>query len=335
MEKTIPVPDTPLTDQVLDSFDPANLAGDLLVATWMVATVLCIYVPVLNQSFLRVVFALPMILFIPGYVLIAALFPGREELDGIERLALSFGLSIAVVPLIGLVLNYTPWGIRLDPIVVSLVIFTSAMLVIAQYRRSLLPVEQRFIVPFRAMVKSTRSELFEPGQSRLDRALSVILIIAIVAAIGTTTYVIVVPKEGEKFTEFYILGPGGKAADYPTRFPVGEEQSLIIGIGNHEYRNVTYSIETILLNMTFDISKNTSSLNAYLPLDTFIATLAHNETQEFPYTFTVDDRQYNRLQFLLFNETVPSSDVTGQDRINASYRDLHLWITVKPQISLP
>jgi uncharacterized membrane protein len=330
------VPDTPLTDQVLDAFDPANLAKDLiLVAVWMVAAVLCIYVPLLNQSFLRVVFALPMILFIPGYVLIAALFPGREELDGIERLALSFGLSIAVVPLIGLVLNYTPWGIRLDPIVVSLVIFTSAMLVIAQYRRSLLPSDQRFVVPFRAMVGSTRAELFEPGQSRLDRALSVILVIAIIAAVCTTIYVIVVPKEGEKFTEFYILGPGGKAADYPTRFPVGEPQSLIIGIGNHEYRNVTYTVETILVNMTFDTSTNISSVNAYRPLDSFTAVLAHNETREFPYTFTADDRQYNRLQFLLFNETVPSSDVTGQDRINASYRDLHLWITVRPQVVLP
>ena len=330
------MPDQPLTDQVLDAFDPASLAKDLiLVAFWMVAAVLCIYVPVLNQSFLRVVFALPMILFIPGYVLIAALFPGREDLDGIERLALSFGLSIAVVPLIGLVLNYTPWGIRLDPIVVSLVIFTSAMLVIAQYRRSLLSPDQRFVVPFRAIIESARSELFEPGQSRLDRALSVILIIAIVAAIGTTIYVIVVPKEGEKFTEFYILGPGGKAADYPTRFPVGEEQSLIIGIGNHEYRNVTYTVETILVNMTFDTTTNTSSINAYRPLDSFTATLPHNETREFTYNFTVDDRQYNRLQFLLFNETVPSSDMTGQDRINASYRDLHLWITVRPQVVLP
>jgi hypothetical protein len=25
----------------------------------------------------------------------------------------------------------------------------------------------------------------------------------------------------------------------------------------------------------------------------------------------------------------------GQDRINASYRDLHLWITVRPQVVLP
>jgi len=327
------VPDQPLSHQILDAFDPAHIAKDLVLVTlWMLAAVLCIYVPVLNQSFLRVLFALPMILFLPGYVLIAALFPGKEDLDGIERLALSFGLSIAIVPLIGLVLNYTPWGIRLDPIVISLVIFTAAMILIAQYRRSLLPPDRRFTVPFRQMLAGARAGLFEPGQSPVDKALSIILIIAIVAAVATTIYVIVVPKEGEKFTEFYILGPGGKAADYPTRFPAGEQQSLVIGIVNHEYRNVTYTVETILLNMTFDPATNTSSINAYQPLDTFTATIVHNETREFPYNFTVNDRDFNRLQFLLFNESVPSAGITGQDRINASYRDLHLWVTVRPRI---
>ncbi|MCK4222104.1 MAG: DUF1616 domain-containing protein, partial [Dehalococcoidia bacterium] len=56
---------------------------------------------------LRIVLGLPFLLFSPGYALIAALFPKKGSLDGIERIALSFGLSIAVVPLIGLILNYT------------------------------------------------------------------------------------------------------------------------------------------------------------------------------------------------------------------------------------
>jgi uncharacterized membrane protein len=206
------------------------------------------------------------------------------------------------------------------------------MLVIAQYRRSLLPAGQRFAVPFRAMAEGVRSGLFCPGQSGLDRALSVILIVAIVAAIGTTVYVIMVPKEGEKFTEFYILGPGGKATGYPTRFPAGEEQSLVIGIGNHEYRGITYTVETVLLNMTYDTSTNTSRIDAYQPLDSFSATISHNETREFSYNFTVDDQEFNRLQFLLFNGTVPGPGVTGPERIDASYRDLHLWITVRPQV---
>ena len=62
-------------------------------------------------------------------------------------------------------------------------------------------------------------------------------------AITLTVYVIAVPKEGEKFTEFYILGPGGKTEDYPTNLAVGEEGKVIIGVVNHEYAPATYELE--------------------------------------------------------------------------------------------
>ena len=72
------------------------------------------------ENILRKVIGLPFILFFPGYSFISFLFPERRELDTIERVALSFGLSIAITPLIGLALNYTPFGIRLTPILLSL-----------------------------------------------------------------------------------------------------------------------------------------------------------------------------------------------------------------------
>ncbi|MEM0075606.1 MAG: DUF1616 domain-containing protein [Conexivisphaerales archaeon] len=75
------------------------------------------------------------VLYLPGYVLLEALYPKADELDRLERLALSIGLSLALVPLVGLVLNYTPWGIRLEPILVSLIILTLALAVLAAYRK--------------------------------------------------------------------------------------------------------------------------------------------------------------------------------------------------------
>jgi hypothetical protein len=63
------------------------------------------------------------VLWLPGYTFIKALFP-EKELDNIERLALSIGLSLALVPIVGLFLNYTPWGIRLTPITLSLLALT-------------------------------------------------------------------------------------------------------------------------------------------------------------------------------------------------------------------
>jgi hypothetical protein len=47
---------------------------------------LFVLIPPLNQIYpLRIIFALPLLLFLPGYVLIAAMFPRRVELSGIER----------------------------------------------------------------------------------------------------------------------------------------------------------------------------------------------------------------------------------------------------------
>ena len=63
------------------------------------------------------------VLWLPGYTFTKALFP-EKELDSVERVALSIGISLALVPIIGLLLNYTPWGIRLTPITLSLLALT-------------------------------------------------------------------------------------------------------------------------------------------------------------------------------------------------------------------
>lgn len=67
------------------------------------------------------------LLFLPGAMMLAALYSKEGELGELERVVLSIGLSLAVVPLVGLALNYTPWGITLAPIMVSLAIFTEAL----------------------------------------------------------------------------------------------------------------------------------------------------------------------------------------------------------------
>jgi hypothetical protein len=73
------------------------------------------------------------VLILPGYTLIKALFPSNE-LDFKERITLSMGCSIAIVPLVGLLLNYTVWGIRITPIMFSLSIFTIILSNIGIYR---------------------------------------------------------------------------------------------------------------------------------------------------------------------------------------------------------
>jgi uncharacterized membrane protein len=164
---------------------------------------------------------------------------------------------------------------------------------------------------------------------RIDQLLSVILAVVIIIAIVTTVFVIVAPKERAQFTEFYILGEQQMAADYPDLIIPGLYYPMYVGVGNHEYRNVTYSIETWMTRTGFDTITNTTSILAMDPMDQLSLTLAHNATTVIPYSLVLKKKGYNRVDFLLFNESIPGPEVSGSDRINASYRDIHLWVDVR------
>ena len=286
-----------------------KVPSDLLTVIGLVIlTDLFVLTPGLSETAFRNILGLPLVLFLPGYALIAALFPAKSDLDGIERTALSFGLSIAVVPLIGLGLNYTSWGIRLLPILISLSVFTFAMCGLAYLRRAKLPEADAFEVPFRKMALELKAEILDKPEPGLDRALTIILVLSILLSVTTLIYVVITPKEGEHFTEFYLLGPEGMADNYPTNYTLGESGTVIVGVVNHEYRPVNYTMDVRLENRSLP-----------LPEDMQQVTLAHNETWEEPLTLTppVEGKDM-KLEFLLFNETDKSTP----------YRDLHLWINV-------
>ena len=61
------------------------------------------------------------LLFLPGFSLVKALFPLKKS-TSLETAVLSIGLSLSLLPLVALVLNYTPWGIRLVPVTLSLLL---------------------------------------------------------------------------------------------------------------------------------------------------------------------------------------------------------------------
>jgi uncharacterized membrane protein len=305
-----------------------KIPSDLLAAVILALATLLFTLTPLSSLPVRIPLGLLMVLFVPGYTLIAALFPKKSDLEGIERTALSFGLSIAVVPLIGLGLNYTPWGIRLTPVVVSLAIFTITMAAAAYWRRMHLPAEERFSIQFRETISTWKGEILADDKGRLDKALTVILIITILLSIAALVYVIVTPKQGEKFTEFYILGPGGKAYDYPTSVQVGNNSTVIVGVVNHEYVLVNYTMSiainntpmnSTLMNNTAFYDNSRNDLQLIYPITSMNLTLQHNETWEKPVTYVINhtgDRQ--KLEFLLYKE----------GNFTSSYRDLHLWVNV-------
>lgn len=172
----------------------------------------------------------------PGYALVAALFPRRDSLDSLERITLSVVLSIAVVPMICLILNYTSWGIGTCTIVgaVSGLILVCSLVALSRRRR--LPREERFEPRIR--LSFTR---FGRG-SRLDLVLTAALCLAILGAMGALAYVIAVPKHVERFSEFYALGANGIMQDYSQEATIGQPVVVVLGIINREDGDATYSV---------------------------------------------------------------------------------------------
>ena len=125
------------------------------------------------------------------------------------------------------------------------------------------------------------------GTSKLDRGLSISLMVAIVAALGCLGYFVATPNQGEKFTEFYILGTEGKAEGYPKQVILGDPVDIVIGVVNHEYQPASY-----LVKITIDGIEKTNVT---------VGTLAHKEKWEEEVSFVaqvVGERQ--RVDFCLY-----------------------------------
>ena len=275
---------------------------------------------------LRIILGLPFLLFIPGYALVMTLSPRSEGMGGIERVALSFGLSIAIVPLIGLILNFTWWGITLESTLYSIASFIFVMSIIAEVRRKRLQKQERFDIEFQL-------RLLGWGGSAWNKLLSVVLVIAILGALGMLGYVIATPSVVEKFTEFYILGPEGRVEGYPTEFVMegdkvilvrygdnktqevaSESGRVILRIVNQEHGKATYLVRVIINGEQVSVYLDGDALDEVGPI-----VLAHEEKWEHEIGFApyhVGNNQ--KVDFVLYKDGVPYFD-----------EPLHLWIDVE------
>ena len=75
-----------------------------------------------------------------------------------------------------------------------------------------------------------------------NKIISAVLITAIIICAGLIVYLAVTPQPSERFSEFYLLGAQGKAADYPSQTVSGQPVSVIVGIINHEGELSDYTV---------------------------------------------------------------------------------------------
>ena len=99
-------------------------------------------------TYLRAALGLIILLFLPGFVCVKAIYPNRnpaktsaQEIDTIERFVLSIGLSLALTSIVSITLYYTPFGLGIASVTLSLIVLTGAVSNFALLRENQAKVE--------------------------------------------------------------------------------------------------------------------------------------------------------------------------------------------------
>lgn len=283
---------------------------------------------VLDLQILQFLLAVPLVLVIPGYVFVAALFPEQNDtqrevtadetssISGFVRSTLSIATSFMLFALIVFVLDASPLLLSPVRIIAALTFVVVSLAFVAAHRRSSLPAETRLEVPIRTWIANVISTLHK-RDTGIDRVLNVILILAVLFAVVSVTYALTVPRKGDHFTEFYLLGPDGKLpSGNVSRKPTANQSDVIVGLRNHEYERMEY---TIVVAWT---QNRTASSNHVLR--TFSTPpLAHNQSWQTSYSLPrLQTQSRTKVNFLLYRGDRPATVTT-----ETAYRRTHVWIT--------
>jgi len=260
--------------------------------------------------------ALVLVILAPGYMVAATIYPRARDLTWASRILLSVVLSFAFVSLIAVVLDFSPWGARPEVVEGVLAAFALSMGYFAYIRRRRLALSDRI---------SLSVEIFRPswrGLHTADKVFAIALVLSVVFAFGLVTSLLSTPRPVERFTEFYILGPGQNASNYPTNLNVTQLASIFLGVTNHEYERTNYSIDIDLVGVMISYNA-TSGHNETVPVNLtnwshFSIVLENGQTWREPYSFHIDLAGLWEIRFLLFRG----------ENFSAVYRTLRLGIAV-------
>lgn len=305
----------------------------------------------------RALFAVPSLLFIPGYVLLATLFPrrylapldadpvtvfgnntdsaGRHRVESSrritwgERVALSFGASVAILPLLALAIVPFSGSISREPALLGLTAFVLVGAIAATVRRNRLSKRDRFRVPYRRWTRTLHRTAFG-DHSLPDRAISVVLLCSLLAATSAFGFAILAPQQGEAYTSASLLTRTESgdltASGYPDNFTQGDSEQLLLRVANNENVEMTYSAVVQLQRV--DTAGETVTITDREPLVQKRKTVAAGDT--WLASHTVEPTMIGedlRMTYYLYRGDPPASPSE-----ETAYRTLHLWINVsEPQ----
>ena len=313
----------------------------------------------LPESIVRAMVVVPLALFAPGYALVAFTFPERygsrnaslesdrnplrewttdqQGLSPLGRFTLSVGVSIVVVPLTVLVLNFVT-GIYLTPLLLAVSGETVVFAVLALVARRRLPAEERFTPhPSALFGRDAPRPGGQPNLTRgndrssaLTRPMGVLLVVSVVALFGSVAFAAALPMAGipapqtTDFTEFYLTTQNESGdyvqTDLPREFSPGQSRPVFVTISNDEGEDMRYTVVAKMQQV------QNGQVTGERTLQTFSRQVPEDRTVHIRHEIqprTTGSNGNHRVVYLLYKGDAPENPT----RKNA-YRSLRLWITV-------
>lgn len=188
----------------------------IVIACTLIAITLA-FLTTIDSVVVRILI-LPLVLILPGYALISALF-ARQAFGLVERLVMSLAVSLIIVILGGLVLNLTPSGLRPGPWTVLLGGITLAASLVALLRR-----------------QGQGAPPQQAGNNHIGLSLRQGLLLALaVIIVGGALAISIIGAEQQPypgFTQLWILPAQGANA----------KNSVLLGVRNMEKTAMSYRL---------------------------------------------------------------------------------------------
>lgn len=328
-----------------------DVVGAVLYAVLVTATVLRAD----PGTAVRIALGVPLLLLVPGYVLVALLYPERhtgasvsdespmsrpkDTTDGVStvgRLGLSLAASLAIVPTVAFVLHFAIGNVALAPVLTVTCGITAILGLTAVVARARLPPDTRYQPPSAAEVATSFSRYFRsdttglvgprPFEATSEREVlfNVALAAAVVLLFSSVAIGFTVPDQGDDFSEFYLVtesDDGEYVPAAPGEFEGDDDWTLSPTIANEEGTDREYTV--VVLHQEVDRDGDEMDVDDEEELDRFTRTVADGETERVDHEVSPPETgEDHRLVYLLYADE-PPEDPSQEN----AYRHVQLWTT--------
>lgn len=282
--------------------------------------------------------ALLLLVVLPGYVTVAFAYagsaggPGSSGLAGwtlvslSERIGLSLGGSMAILPILAILTKFSPLGLTPAGLVtvVSGYVLVAAVAAADRRRRH---AETPGWKTQSGAESSTGTWTATVQAVRRMRLLDGLLAVSIVFAVVTLGVAVAVPSQGAGATDLHLLTQqDGRlvADDYPNTLTEGESAPLVVGVTNGENEFAEFTIVAELQRVQTEGS----------------SVIVLDKQTVGRYSMELEDGETSRRQLevrgsmtgenLRFAVYLYRGEAPGVPTVDTAYRTTYIWLDVEP-----